>query len=318
MKIKSLSKFTRKTGITCFFLPSVPKSVGLNVSGINKPSVELLTLSATPFTTSIVETENSEEGREKVLNELNEVTTKDGGFFAPLYSKICKSGDEFIYEVRGDVTLSNYFGDSFLHVGNGKAKLHILNTEDGKLINKLKLPSGVRIFVSHQDVPFKVTHSDDRKVWNIVPLSNVPLVDMSEIYINRNTGVTARIKEKNWTPLSEGSFIAVNKTKVNFYTGDKKHSQYVSAGTVFHVDSNVRREGNKLFTDVSEGHVCLTKDYVKVDYLIETNLVSQINKANNPKPKKSKSEKKNKKHDKRKDRKTDKKSKKHSHTEASA
>lgn len=318
MKTKSLSKFTRKTGISCFFIPAIPKTVGLYVTGLNQPAVELMTVNGKRFNTSVVETTNSEEGREKVLGELNEVTKRDGGFFAPVHNKTCRSRSEFVYEAHGDLTLSNYFGDSFLHVGNGKAKLHVISKVDGKLINKLKLPAGVRIFLEHQGVSFKVTSSDNKKEWKLEVPDNVPLIDMAEMYINRNEGTRARIKEKNWTRLPNGSFLAVNKAKVNFYTGDKKHTQYVSAGTVFHPEDHMEKDDNKLFFEVSNGHVCLTRDFVKVDYLIETNLVAQVAKANRPKkdkvkkPKSKKHAKKlAKKEEERKQRKAEKKAKKH-------
>lgn len=313
MKTKKLSKFTRKTGISCFFLPSIPKTVGLYVVGVKQPAVELMTVGGKRFTTSVVETFDSEEGREKVLGELNAVTKRDGGFFAPVNTKMCRSRGEFAYEARGDLTLSNYFGDSFLHVGNGKAKLHVINKADGKLFNKIKLPAGVRVFLEHQGIPFKVTSSDRNKEWELEVPDNVPLVDMSEMYINRSEGTRASIKEKNWTRLSDGSFLAVNKTKVNFYTGDKKHTQYVSAGTVFHPEDHMEKDDAKLFFAVSEGHICLTKDFVKVDYLIETNLVAQVAKVNRPKKDKVKKSK-SKKHDKKA-----KKYKKHKkHKDASA
>lgn len=317
MKTKSLSKFTRKTGISCFFIPSVPNTIGLFVSGVNQSAVELMTVKGKRFNVANVETNLSEEGRAKVLGELNEVTKRDGGFFAPVHNKLCRSRAEFTYEVHGDVTLANYFGDSFLHVGNGKAKLHVINKSDGKLVNKIKLPAGVRVFLEYQGVSFKVTTSDNKKSWKLDVLGNAPLIDMAEMFINRKDGTRARIKEKHWTRLPNGSFLAVNKTKVNFYTGDKKHSQYVSAGTVFHPEDNMEREDDKLFFELSNGHVCLTKDFVKVDYLIETNLVAQVAKANRPKKdkvKKPKSKKHAKKaakqEEERKQRKAEKKAKK--------
>lgn len=279
MKVKPLNKFTNKTGIQCFMLPNMSGYLGFYVPSVKQPSVDFMTASGSKFNVGAIPCTNSEDGRKFAVEQLNKHIEADGYIFAPLHSKITHSNPNAYYTVEGDVKVTNYFGDKFLHVVKGRAKVCAYNKETNERIHKCRMLRGTRIFLAHQDTDFDAV--EENGVWTIRPERSVPLFDTSDTFINRCSNVRARLKPKYWTRLTNGSYIAKKKTKVKFFVGDKCVTEhYVSAGTTFHPEDNMEVIDGKLFFECTEGHVMFTTDYVKIDYLVQTNMNYQVAKAN--------------------------------------
>lgn len=291
MKTKPLSKFTNKTGINCFMIPNQSNRVGFHFSG-SPEEVNFLTANGAKVYIPPTETSDSELGRKNSIDVLNSHIEADGFILAPQRTKIVSSVEGIRYEVKGDVVVSNYFGDKLLHVGKGKAKVKAISIADGSVVKRCKLSQGMCVYLSHMDSDYD--YKEEGSTWIISPPANRPIVNTSQIFINRCSHVVARIKTKHWLALPNTEFVAVNKAKVKLLVGDKKVGEiHVSAGTVFHEADFAKKEDGKLFFNLYAGHVIMTQEYVKVDYKIMTNLEHAITKANSHQPsnKKDKSSK---------------------------
>ncbi len=282
MKTKALRKFTNKTGISCFMLNgSVPPSVGFYVSGEPRPEVKFLTVAGESFVIPPFETAESEVGRAHVLGRLNEVVSRDGCVFAPQNASYIHAPKNRTYHVVGDVDTVNIFGDKFLHVRKDRVKVYVYDENNVK-VNKIKLAQGSRIFLAQQDLAFNVSVDPKEESWVISPPEGAIIIDTRQTFINRKESKVVRIKSKHWVTLPDGSLLASRKAKIKFYNqdGDIHNVHHVSAGSVFHPAELIEDRDGRKFYRMCKGHVMLTNDYVKIDYLVVPNLVDVTEKAN--------------------------------------